>query len=182
MNIKEEDLSLREIEKADISQILAIEEDLFSDPWTAEVFLEELESKSLFTKVIAGQIKSCKHNYLLEYKEKIVGFFLAWEIYGEYSIMNIGVSKEFQGKGFGTYLLTKLIEKAIEFECLNIYLEVRQSNIPAIKLYKKFEFKEIARRKDYYSCPQEDALIMRLDLDVDGEKMDSLLAEILTDD
>lgn len=182
MDIKEEDLILREICKDDIPQILSIEEELFSDPWTAEVFNEELETRSQYTMQIAGQIKSCKHNYLLEYRKDIVGFFLGWVIYGEYSIMNIGVRKKFQRKGFGTYLLTKLIEKAIEFKCLTIYLEVRAGNASAINLYKKFKFEEIGTRKNYYSSPQEDAIVMRLDLDVDGEKMDKLLAEILTYD
>jgi ribosomal-protein-alanine N-acetyltransferase len=170
MNIREEDLTLREIQSADIPAILVIEEELFSDPWSAEVFLEEIESKNLFTKLVQGKERFCKHNYLLEYKGEVVGFFLAWAIHDEYSIMNIGVTKRQQRKGFGTYLLTKLIEMAIDFECLTIYLEVRAGNKSAINLYQKFYFQEIGRRKNYYSSPVEDALVMRLDLGIEGKR------------
>lgn len=179
MKICEEDLNLREIEKSDIPTIVALEKELFSDPWTAEVFMEELENRSIFTKKVSGEEKSCKDLYLLEYKSRVIGFFLGWDILGDYTIMNIGVAKEFQGQGLGSFLLSKMIEMAIDLESLALYLEVRISNIAAHRLYSRFGFHEIGRRKNYYSHPQEDAIVMKLDLDVNEEMMDKLLSDIL---
>lgn len=179
MDIREVDLCLRELTECDIPKIVEIEHELFSDPWSPDIFLEELNNKDLFYKEINGERVSCKHNYLLEYQGEIVGFFLGWAVHDEYSIMNIGVSKNYQKLGFGSYLMHKLIEKAIESKCFVVYLEVRESNLPAIKLYEKFNFEKIGLRKNYYQNPQENGILMRLDLDVSGDKMDGLLAEIL---
>ncbi|MBI9030722.1 ribosomal protein S18-alanine N-acetyltransferase [bacterium] len=179
MEIREEDLKLREMTEADIPTIVEIEQELFSLPWTTDIFLEEIASRDQFYQVINGKKLTCKHNYLLELRGEIVGFFLGWAIYGEYSLMNIGVTKRYQNLGLGSFLLHQVIEKALELECFDIYLEVRESNISAQKLYRKYGFKEISIRKDYYFEPTENALVMRLDLDVSGEKMDALLDEIL---
>jgi ribosomal-protein-alanine N-acetyltransferase len=94
--------------------------------------------------------------------------------------MNIGVSKKYQKLGLGSFLLDKLIGKALELECFTIYLEVRISNLPAIKLYEKFKFEKIGIRKKYYQNPEEDGVLMKLAL-VDHETMmDSLLESILS--
>ncbi len=179
MDIREEDLCLREITKADIATIVEIEQELFSDPWSPDIFYEELEQVGAFFKQIKGENINCKHNYLLEYCGEIVGFFLGWAIYDEYSIMNIGVRKKYQKLGFASYLMHSLIEKSIELECFTIYLEVRISNLPAIKLYEKFNFERIGLRKKYYQNPEEDGIVMKLDL-VDHETMmDKLLTSIL---
>lgn len=179
MDIREEDLNLREMTEADIPTIMEIEHELFYVPWTPDLFLEELASRDEFYQVIKGKKVTSKHSYLLECKGQIVGFFLGWAIFGEYSLMNIGVRKSHQKLGLGSFLLQNVIEKALELECLTLYLEVRESNIPAQKLYRKFGFEQISIRKNYYHQPTENALVMRLDLDVSGEKMDALLDYIL---
>lgn len=164
MNITEADLCLRKIEEADIAAIVKLEEELFADPWDARVFREEIAQRSEFYKEVGGEKKETKHSYLLEYQGEIVGFFLGWAIFDEYTVMNIGISKRYQGRGLGSYLFRHLLVKAAELYCFTIYLEVRVSNISAIKLYKKFHFENIGIRKGYYQHPLEDARVMSLDL------------------
>ncbi|MFA7057721.1 MAG: hypothetical protein WC155_09230, partial [Candidatus Cloacimonadales bacterium] len=95
MNITEADLCLRKIEEADIVAIVKIEEELFADPWDPKVFREEIEQRSEFYKEVGGEMKETKHSYLLEYQGEIVGFYLGWAIFDEYTVMNIGISKRY---------------------------------------------------------------------------------------
>lgn len=67
--------------------------------------------------------------------------------------------KEFKRNGIASSLLLKLIEYSKNKNIENIFLEVRKSNLSAIKLYEKFGFKQISTRKNYYSDNNEDALI-----------------------
>lgn len=179
MDIEAVDLTLREFTMSDIPAILAIEQDLFADPWSSDIFTTEIIQSEQFFKEVKGKQQKTKHNYVLEYRGEIVGFFLGWAIYDEYSIMNIGVSKSFQNKGLGSFIMSKMLERALDLECFTIYLEVRVSNLPAIRLYEKYRFEQVGVRKNYYPDPLEDALVMKLDL-VDHEiMMDSLFKSII---
>lgn len=79
-------------------------------------------------------------------------------IYDRIEIDNIIVLEEFRGRGIGSKLMSYLIHVAEDNKVVNITLEVRISNIIAINLYKKFDFKEVALRKYYYG--DEDAILM----------------------
>ena len=97
--------------------------------------------------------------YVYEENSNIVGFIQLEEHFEILDLINIAVAKEYQGKNIGT----KLIEYAISnTKAEKIMLEVRESNISAIKLYEKTNFKEINRRKKYYG--DEDAIIMERNL------------------
>ncbi len=84
----------------------------------------------------------------------------------------ICVDPEYQRKGFGGNLLKFLIEKAKYGKVDNFYIEVRKSNLPALNLFKKHQFKKKSERKDYYPCKldekdtgkREDAIILGLEL------------------
>ena len=69
------------------------------------------------------------------------------------------IFKEYQHQGFGYQLMQKFLQEAFEKQGQTIFLEVRQSNLPAIHLYEKCGFKQIAKRKNYYQHPVEDAWI-----------------------
>ena len=73
-----------------------------------------------------------------------------WIIAGEGDITNIAVSPKYRKQGIASNLLIKLFEMCKTFNCEDITLEVRASNIPAQNLYKKFDFKEEGLRKGYY--------------------------------
>ena len=83
------------------------------------------------------------------------------------------VDPEYQRRGFGSNLLKFLIEKAKYGKVDNFYVEVRQSNSPALNLFKKHKFKKISQRKDYYpgnidgkvsAGTREDAIVLGLEL------------------
>ena len=100
-------------------------------------------------------------NYLLYLiEEKIVGFLNYYLIYDRIEIVNFNVLDYFQNKHIGSSLLKQLISLANKEKIKNITLEVRKSNSIAISLYKKFGFKEVAIRENYYN--NEDGILMML--------------------
>jgi ribosomal-protein-alanine N-acetyltransferase len=82
---------------------------------------------------------------------------------GEAHISSIAISPESRGKGLGELLLIELIERALSLEAELVTLEVRISNVAAQKLYEKYGFEYVGRRKRYYRDNQEDAHIMTVE-------------------
>ncbi len=93
-------------------------------------------------------------------KGEIVGFAGIMLIVDEAELLNIAVRKDYQGQGIGQLLLKKVIEEGQARGAGRMLLEVRRSNIPAIKLYYKNLFSVLGERKNYYSNPTEDAIIL----------------------
>ena len=91
---------------------------------------------------------------------KIVGFVGIMLVADEAELLNIAVSGSFRGRGIGQELLTKVLSKASQKGTQRMLLEVRKSNTSAINLYHKNGFVELGERKNYYSNPKEDAIIM----------------------
>lgn len=91
---------------------------------------------------------------------KIVGFAGIMLVADEAELLNIAVSGSFRGRGIGQELLTKVLSKASQKGTQRMLLEVRKSNTSAINLYHKNGFVELGERKNYYSNPKEDAIIM----------------------
>lgn len=94
-----------------------------------------------------------------EQDRKIIGFVVFSIIYEKAEIIDIAVSKEFQGQHIGTKLMNAFLEECDKNKCENITLEVRNNNFSAIIFYKKFGFRELSVRKSYYR-DGEDALVM----------------------
>lgn len=109
----------------------------FDDFWNFEIFKEELANTNSMYLV-------------LKYENEIVSFGGIKIILDEADIMNIVTKKDKRNQGFAKFLLSKLITMAKEQNCKTITLEVNENNLPAIKLYKDFKFKEIGKRKNYY--------------------------------
>ena len=118
-------------------------EDVYeASPWKLEQIEADLEqeSTSYFLAVDEGQV---------------LGFVAIQETLYEAEVLQIAVKPAFQGQGLAQQLLAQLPDQK------EIFLEVRVSNQPAQGLYKKMHFEEIARRKNYYHDPIEDAVIMK---------------------
>ena len=126
-----------------------LSKECFAIPWTLESINNELNNP-LAKYVIAQDLST----------GKVVGFVGVWIIAGEGDITNIAVSSKYRKQGIASNLLIKLFDVCKTFNCEDITLEVRASNIPAQNLYKKFNFKEEGIRKGYYSDNGEDAIIM----------------------
>lgn len=140
-------MNLRYMRKEDLEQVCAIEQTLFTRPWSRQDFLDALSKK--------------ENIYLVaEDKEQILGYCGVWGVAGEGQITNVAVKKEYQGRGVGAALLRYTLKEG-ESRKLDAYtLEVRVSNRAALHLYEKMGFYSVGIRKDFYDLPQEDAMIM----------------------
>ena len=128
-----------------------------------ELIKEDLEEK--FDKfwtygILKSEIANINSRYIVaKCKDEVVGFAGFIIIVDEANIMNIVTKKEKRKQGIGSLLLKKLISISKELGATSITLEVNCNNIPAINLYKKFDFQAVGIRKKYYNNT-DDALIM----------------------
>ena len=129
--------TIRKMLSADIPAIALIESHVHSHPWTEGIF------KDCF--------KENYESFVLKNEEKqsIDGYLITQTILDECHILTIGVKKKSQHQGLATQLLQFFIDQKQE-SCQRILLEVRESNQPAIHLYKNLGFECIALRKNYY--------------------------------
>ena len=135
----------------DLEEVVRLEKICFSDPWSKEAFMEELRLK-LATPLV------------VKLGEKVVGYTCLWHLDAQLEVANFAVSPDHRGKGIGERIMKRILLEAKERGCKSIILSVRESNLPAIKLYTKFGFVEVGRRKKYYRLPTEDALTMHKNL------------------
>lgn len=103
-------------------------------------------------------------NHLLLLQEKPVGFSICSTGAGEAHLQNIAIHPDFQGLGYGHWLLDQTVQRLRENSLHRLFLEVRASNQDAIKLYQRYGFENIGLRKDYYDAPvgREDAYVYLL--------------------
>ena len=132
--------------KSHISAVANIEKVCFASPWTEEGIAEELKNPLAHFLVAVG--------------EEVMGYIGVHEICGEGSITNVAVMPNFRCKGIGKALVSAAIKGAKERNCEFITLEVRKSNFPAISLYSSLGFEQVGLRKNFYSSPNEDAVLM----------------------
>lgn len=132
----------------DVPEVHRIEEECFSQPWSEKAFYEELENP--YGRTLVAVLEN-----------KAAGFINVRSIGGEIYINNIAVSGSFRRKGVGDGLLSALEKASEAYEFIT--LEVRQSNIPAIRLYEKHGFRQVGKRKNFYEKPTEDAILMTKD-------------------
>ena len=119
-----------------------------------EIFKNSAFSKSYLNTLIKGD-NSFIYIYLID--DKVCGYLIILDSIDVYEILAIATIEEYRNKGIEQELLAKIRIK-------NIFLEVRESNQTAINFYKKNKFKEISIRKNYYSKPTENAIIMKLEV------------------
>jgi ribosomal-protein-alanine N-acetyltransferase len=132
-----------------LEQILEIEILSFSSPWSRYAFLEEIENP-------------ISHLWGVTENKVLSGNLCFWMFDREIQLVNLAVHPEKRNKGFGHYLLTKMIEECISKGVPNIWLEVRRSNLTAKRLYEKQGFEAAGCRPRYYKDSSEDAIIMAM--------------------
>jgi ribosomal-protein-alanine N-acetyltransferase len=118
--------------------------------WSAKHYEEVFAEKSKLHLVL-----------VLEEGERIHGFIIGRLAGDQWEIENIAVDAALQRRGYGSQLLGEFLQHARQ-RGTAAFLEVRESNLPARKLYEKMGFTEVGRRKSYYESPTEDALILEL--------------------
>lgn len=130
----------------------------FNWPWTDGEFLDMLAQPTVFGFVARE---------LTWGKSRILGFVLARAVVGEAEILTIAVAPDWQGHGLGRRLMDAVLAHAHGERVESVFLEVDETNKPAISLYRKLGFFRVGGRPDYYSDREgrkSAALVMRRDL------------------
>lgn len=149
---QKEKLEFRLMQLDDIPDVLEIEHEAFTLPWTEEAFRNEL-TLNHFAKYM-----------IMELNGQAIGYAGMWTIMDEAHITNIAVREAFRGRKLGDRLLDELMQTASYLGMERMTLEVRVTNRVAQSLYEKKGFKPAGIRKGYYSDNNEDAVIMWADL------------------
>lgn len=131
---------------SDAKDIENLEKECFSSPWSINSIESALNGNNIF--------------FGIKEDNELCGYISMYHSLGEGYINNLAVSEKHRRKKFGFYLLKELINFCADADFEFLTLEVRESNTPAINLYKKFGFNEEGRRKNYYTAPKEDAIIL----------------------
>ncbi len=145
-------LELRPARRSDVDAVLTLERASFSDPWSRASFTSLLGHPSVYFVVAA------------QHQEGLAGYLAAWFMVPEGEIATLAVHPEQRRLGVGGFLLDAAIQEARVRGVRDLYLEVRDSNVAAQRLYLSRGFAEIGRRRHYYRNPVEDARVLRLHL------------------
>jgi ribosomal-protein-alanine N-acetyltransferase len=132
-----------------IDAVLAIEEASFTNPWTREMYLAELENPGVSFCFLAND--AAGHP---------IGFCSFWRVLDELHINNLAVVPERRRTGVASALLTFVLEEGARLGARRATLEVRRSNDAARYLYEQFGFTVAGVRRAYYTRPVEDALVL----------------------
>lgn len=143
---------IRRMSIEDVPAIADLEKLCFSDPWSE--------------KSIASELSNPYSLWLVwEEEGKVLGYIGSQSVPPEADVMNLAVVPTARGRKIGSKLLTALCELLHSRGIDKLLLEVRVSNISAIRLYEGFDFQLLGRRPKYYVNPTEDALIMGKELE-----------------
>ena len=145
---------IRPARPADVPAVVEIERAVFSDPWSANDFRECLAAETPF--LVAGR------------GPDVAGYAVAHFAADEGEILNLGVATAQRRGGVGRALVERLLEELRDRGVRVVYLEVRESNAAARRLYESLGFAAVGRRARYYRRPVEDAVILRAGIPAAG--------------
>ena len=145
------EILIEALTKKDAPCVAKIEKECFSTPFSEADILSYLESPIW-------------HFLVAKISDEIVGYISFTVIIDECQIVNVATSPDFRKMGVGSKIIGCFLDRLQNDGVKSAYLEVRESNLPAINLYKKFGFSEIGVSKNHYSKPTENAILMKLEL------------------
>jgi ribosomal-protein-alanine N-acetyltransferase len=144
--VTDETITIRRLGYSDLPQVIAVERRAFPTPWSLAMFVLELSKPS--GVCLAATIG-----------DELVGYLICSRYDDVWHLMNVAVDPSRRRLGVGTALLVQMLERAGRSQG-RYTLEVRTSNLGAIKLYERFGFTTEGMRRRYYQDTGEDALIM----------------------
>ena len=136
-------MEIKKFEKKYLDDVYNIEKICFSNPWSREDLENQIDSGT-------------SHFLVADVDGRAVGYMGLQIFSGEGYVTNVAVLPEFRGQGIASALIARQMENDMKF----ITLEVRQSNLPVLKLYEKSGFERVGIRPNFYSNPDENAVIM----------------------
>jgi ribosomal-protein-alanine N-acetyltransferase len=138
---------------ADLDAVMEIERVSFRSPWSRQVFLEELTREWAHVDIVRDASSG-----------EIVGFANYWLVADEVHVLNLATHPQARRAGHASRMMAHMVDFARRELCRYVTLEVRRSNAAALRLYRRFAFRAIGVRPNYYAEDQEDAIVMLLDL------------------
>jgi ribosomal-protein-alanine N-acetyltransferase len=139
----------------DLRDVLAIERASFPQPWSWGQFKKELKNPISFCYTERVTVEGKEGG-----QERLGAYIIFWILHGEAHILNIAVAPELRRMGLAKRLLSFTLKMMREKGVVEVFLEVRTSNIAPIRLYEIFGFEHAYVRPRYYG--DEDALVMKL--------------------
>lgn len=137
------------VEEKDFDELFLIEQQAHQVPWSLGTLKNNQGAQYL--------------NLKIEDQQQILGFAICHLVLDEATLFNIAIQPAFQGKGLGFQLLAHLISQLKQQNVQTLWLEVRESNLSAQRLYEKLGFNQVDIRKNYYPCAdgqRENAVVM----------------------
>ena len=176
-------LTLRYMRAGDVQAVSAIDRRCFEPPWSSDSFVFEIRESTISHMVVLeaqpdhvavsngwrGRVGGWlgQSAGVAAPAAAIVGYGGLWQIEAEAHVSTIATHPKWRGRGYGELLLTGMMKKALRLGAQYLVLEVRVSNAVALRLYQKYGFDCVGRKRKYYRSNQEDAWDMRLTLDAD---------------
>jgi len=140
------ELEIRGMRPEEAGEAAALEAECFPDPWSAQALRDMTANpRAVCIAALEGG--------------RLVGYCSAQTVLDEGEILRVAVGIPFRGRGIGSALLERMLEHTPGI--VSWYLEVRESNEPALALYRRSGFEAVGRRKAYYHHPTEDAVLMQ---------------------
>ena len=133
----------------DLEGVLEVEAESFTNPWTREMYAWELQNRSV-CHIFVVRRRDCR----------VAGFCAFWLVFDEIHINNIALRPGFRAQGMGSALLERVLSEGRGLGARRATLEVRASNTAARRLYERLGFYVAGVRRDYYTSPVEDALVL----------------------
>ena len=141
---------LRKMNLKDIPTVMAIEDNLFDDPWTASQYKYEIVENPISKQLVTT------------YKDVVIGFLVYWITFDSSTICKIATIKDYQHQGVAQKLLDKMFATLVDENVITSTLEVRISNTAAISFYKKNEYELVTTKDQYYANGESAYYMMRM--------------------
>ena len=135
--------------EADLEGVLEVEAESFTNPWTRDMYAWELQNRSM-CHIFVVRTDECR----------VAGFCAFWLVFDEIHINNIALRPGFRAQGMGSALLERVLTEGRGLGARRATLEVRASNTAARRLYERLGFYVAGVRRNYYTNPVEDALVL----------------------
>lgn len=140
-------LTIRRMKESDIPEVARLEKEIFPDPWSEGAISETFEQEQTFL--------------LVAYEDrKLIGYLILYFVLEEGEIARIAVIPECRRQGVGARMLLELEDLCEDNGITKLLLDVRESNETAISFYTSYGFVQDGVRRNFYSDPQEDGILM----------------------
>ncbi|MDA8098755.1 MAG: ribosomal protein S18-alanine N-acetyltransferase [Nitrospiraceae bacterium] len=140
----------------DLDQVLVIENASFTMPWSRNLFLSEFRNKPVSLMLVALAEGAAR---------EVMGYVVCWVFVDELHVLDLATRPDVRRSGIARQLVIAALAMGYSWGARKAFLEVRESNRPAFKLYASLGFAQTQIREEYYDQPIENAVVMMLSTD-----------------